>query len=217
MKLYLTAARTCNLSINGVSLPMKKCQNGGTGMGRQFTAQRHPQQWTKNGRNLEQIPAWDLTEVRSKEQVIDEARTKGTEVHFASLMDINLLNMWMTSNWLERNKTLIRCGKYSIKKLIWENQHLSLRVFTKVVLNDNVKQVQILLTITEPSSNPEFQRVEQKSFHPLKNFVFLHGLMLRRIMQRNVWNEMSWRTRRLNNSAKNQLLALMTIISQKKN
>ena len=28
-------------------------------------------------------------------------------------------------NWLERNKTLIRCGKYSLKKLIWENQHLS--------------------------------------------------------------------------------------------
>ena len=25
------------------------------------------------------------------------------------------LCMWMTSNWLERNKTLIRCGKYSIK------------------------------------------------------------------------------------------------------
>ena len=36
------------------------------------------------------------------------------------------LCMWMTSNWLERNKTLIRCGKYSIKNLIWENQHLSL-------------------------------------------------------------------------------------------
>ena len=35
------------------------------------------------------------------------------------------LCMWMTSNWLERNKTLIRCGKYSIKKLIWENPHLS--------------------------------------------------------------------------------------------
>ena len=26
------------------------------------------------------------------------------------------LCMWMTSSWLERNKTLIRCGKYSIKK-----------------------------------------------------------------------------------------------------
>ena len=28
------------------------------------------------------------------------------------------LCMWITSNWLERSKTLIRCGKYSIKKLI---------------------------------------------------------------------------------------------------
>ena len=29
--------------------------------------------------------------------------------------------MWMTSNWLERNKILIRWGKYWTKKLIWEN------------------------------------------------------------------------------------------------
>ena len=31
----------------------------------------------------------------------------------------------MTSNWLVRNTILIRCGKYSTKKSIWENQHLS--------------------------------------------------------------------------------------------
>ena len=36
------------------------------------------------------------------------------------------LCMWMTSNWLERNKMLIRCGRYLTKKLIWKNQHLSL-------------------------------------------------------------------------------------------
>ena len=36
---------------------------------------------------LEQIPAWDLTKVRSKSEVIDEARTQGAKVHFASLMD----------------------------------------------------------------------------------------------------------------------------------
>ena len=46
------------------------------------------------------------------------------------------LCIWMTSNWLERNKTLIRCGKYSIKKLIWENQHLSLIMDTWAVLTD---------------------------------------------------------------------------------
>ena len=36
----------------------------------------------------EKIPAWDLTKVRSEKEVIDEARTKGAKVHFASLMDI---------------------------------------------------------------------------------------------------------------------------------
>ena len=36
----------------------------------------------------EKIPAWDLTKVRSKSEVIDETRTKGAKVHFASQMDI---------------------------------------------------------------------------------------------------------------------------------
>ena len=42
----------------------------------------------KEWEKLEKIPAWDLTKVRSKKEVIDEARTKGAEVDFASLMDI---------------------------------------------------------------------------------------------------------------------------------
>ena len=42
----------------------------------------------KECENLEKILAWDLTKVRSKSEVIDEARTKGAKVHFASLMDI---------------------------------------------------------------------------------------------------------------------------------
>ena len=37
---------------------------------------------------LAKIPAWDLTKVKSKKEVIDEARMKGAKVHFASLMDI---------------------------------------------------------------------------------------------------------------------------------
>ena len=39
----------------------------------------------------------------------------------------------------KKNKTLIRCGKYSIKKSIWENQHLSLIMYTWDALNDNAK------------------------------------------------------------------------------
>ena len=37
---------------------------------------------------LEKISAWNLTKVRSKKEVIDEERTSGAKVHFASFMDI---------------------------------------------------------------------------------------------------------------------------------
>ena len=37
---------------------------------------------------MEKIPAWNLTKVRSKKEMIDEAKTKGPKVHFSSLMDI---------------------------------------------------------------------------------------------------------------------------------
>ena len=42
----------------------------------------------KEWEKLEKIPAWNLTKVRSEKEVIDEARTTGAKVHFASLMDI---------------------------------------------------------------------------------------------------------------------------------
>ena len=41
----------------------------------------------KEWEKLEKISAWNLTRVRSKKEVIDDARTKGAKVHFASLMD----------------------------------------------------------------------------------------------------------------------------------
>ena len=37
---------------------------------------------------LEKVPAWNLTKVRSKKEVIDEVRTSGATFHFTSLMDI---------------------------------------------------------------------------------------------------------------------------------
>ena len=40
-------------------------------------------EWEK----LEKISAWNLTKVRSKKEVIDEARNEGRKVHFAPLMD----------------------------------------------------------------------------------------------------------------------------------
>ena len=36
----------------------------------------------KEWEKLEKISAWNLTKVRSKKEVIDEARTKGAKVHF---------------------------------------------------------------------------------------------------------------------------------------
>ena len=42
----------------------------------------------KEWEKLEKISAWNLTKVGSKKEVIDEARTTGAAVHFASLMDI---------------------------------------------------------------------------------------------------------------------------------
>ena len=42
----------------------------------------------KEWEKLEKISAWNLTKVRSEEEVIDGARTLGAKVHFASLMDM---------------------------------------------------------------------------------------------------------------------------------
>ena len=87
--------------------------------------------------------------------------------------DYSYLCMWMTSNWLERNNILIRCGKYSIKKLIWENQHLSLIMYIWDVLKDNVKEAKILWKKTEPCLNPEFPQEQLKNYHARKIFVSL--------------------------------------------
>ena len=42
----------------------------------------------KGWEKLEKFSAWNLTQVRSKKEVIDEPRMTGAKVHFASLMDI---------------------------------------------------------------------------------------------------------------------------------
>ena len=46
----------------------------------------------KEWEKLEKIPAWDLTKVRSKKEVIDEARTLGAKFQFASLIDMSFEN-----------------------------------------------------------------------------------------------------------------------------
>ena len=44
---------------------------------------------------LEKISAWNLTKVRSKKEVINEARTSGATVHFASLMNMSSEKCWI--------------------------------------------------------------------------------------------------------------------------
>ena len=86
--------------------------------------------------------------------------------------DCSYLCMWMTKNWLERNTILIRCGKYSTKKLIWENQHLSLIMYTWAVLKENAKSAKMLWIITEPCSNREFLREIRELTIPSKSSYF---------------------------------------------
>ena len=53
----------------------------------------------KEWEKLEKISALYLNKVRSKEEVIDEAKTSGAKVHFASLMDIcHLKNAELEAN-----------------------------------------------------------------------------------------------------------------------
>ena len=54
-------------------------------------------EWEK----LEKNSAWNLTNVRNKSEVIDEARTSGAKVHFASLMDMCHMKML---NWRQSTK-----------------------------------------------------------------------------------------------------------------
>ena len=64
----------------------------------------------KEWEKLEKISAWNLTKVRSKKEVIDEAKTSGATVHFASLMDICHLKML---NWRQSTKKTTKVELHS--------------------------------------------------------------------------------------------------------
>ena len=54
----------------------------------------------KEWETSEKFSAWNLTKVRSKKEVIDDARTSGAKVHFASFMDIcDLKNAELEANY----------------------------------------------------------------------------------------------------------------------
>ena len=68
----------------------------------------------KEWEKLEKISAWNLTKVRSKKQVINEARTSGAKVHFASLMDYVI---WKVLNWRQstQNTKDELCSEVTVK------------------------------------------------------------------------------------------------------
>ena len=131
--------------------------------------------------------------------------------------DYSHLCLWMTLNLLERNKILIRCGNYSKKKSIGRTNIFLGSCILGLHSTTMWNKQRHCGPITEPCLNREFPRGEQRTCHTLRIFVFLHGLMIWRVMQRNVWSDIvSWRTRRLNNSPKYLLHASMTSTSKKK-
>ena len=81
----------------------------------------------KEWEKLEESSAWNLTKVKSKKQVIDEARTSGATFHFASLMDICHLKML---NWRQNTRNT-KVELFSAVILYVEDNSGSYAVFTE--------------------------------------------------------------------------------------
>ena len=62
----------------------------------------------KEWEKLDKIPAWQLTKVRNKNEVIGEARNAGKAVHFASLMDLCLSQEFGVGATITKNTRQIR-------------------------------------------------------------------------------------------------------------
>ena len=90
----------------------------------------------KEWEKLEKIPAWDLAKVRSKSEVIDEARTKGAKVHFAPLMDICHLKNAELETKHQKYK-----GRVVLRGDIVEDDSASYAVFARIIsiTNDGSK------------------------------------------------------------------------------
>ena len=93
-------------------------------------------------------------------------------------------------NWTERNKILIRCGKYSTKKSIWENPTSFL---DHVYLGCTQRQCEKNKDIVDNHRTNVESRISvgrsREVTISLKIFVFLHGLMTWLFMQRCVWSD----------------------------
>ena len=75
---------------------------------KQWTYQMRKLRWIQKGKT---IPAWQLTKVRSKKEVIDEAGKEDNTTHFASLMDIchrSCTPRWHCETWFKILRSIYR-------------------------------------------------------------------------------------------------------------
>ena len=80
----------------------------------------------KEWEKLEKISAWNLTKVRSKKEVFDEARTKGAKVHFASLIDICHFKECWIGDKSTKNTEEELCFEETLWKMILDLMQYSL-------------------------------------------------------------------------------------------
>ena len=126
------------------------------------------------------------------EQDLETVRNSGLAIRSPWKKDLFLSVYVDDINWLERNRILIRCGTYSIKKFIWKNPHQPLTMFTWVALKDSVKQAWILLNIAEPCSNPEFPQGKQKNYQAWRYRRSPRGPTIWKVMPKKVCGTLLW-------------------------
>ena len=100
----------------------------------------------KEWEKLEKIPAWDLTKVKSKSEVIDEARTKGAKVHFTSLMDIcHLKNAELEAKHQKYQGRVVLRGDFvkddSLSHAVFTNQGSSASQMTAAKVMDIISRL----------------------------------------------------------------------------
>ena len=121
---------------------------------------------------------------------------------------------WHQIGWKE---TTYWSDVESTKQRSWFGRHHSLICISGMYSKTMWNKQRYCWQLQNTCLNPEFLQEQLRNYHARKICVFLRGPTIWKVMPRNLWNDIvSWRTKRLNNSLKYQLLALTTIISKKK-
>ena len=119
---------------------------------------------------------------------------------------------------------IVNAFSYTVKKdssylCMWMTYHTSF--LDHVYLGCTRRQCEISKDVVDNYRTMFESRISAgatENYHARKIWVSLRGLLIWKVMPRSVWNDIvSWQTRRLNNSTKYELHALMTIISTSKN